>query len=322
VINTAPVFGIAALMRAAGVKAGTVDAGKIGFMLAPRLNAAGRLDDARAAYELLICADPNEAESLASQLSLQNEQRQLLTASIAEDAEQRALKPDGDAPLLFAAHDEYNPGVIGLAAARLVERHYRPAIVVAIHDGEARGSCRSVHGFHMTQALDQCAALLSKHGGHAAAAGFTLPAGRVDDLRAAMTAVARDAQPEHGWQRVIKIAAEVGLAEINAKAYAELCKLEPHGPENPRPVFAARGATVVEAKRVGKSESGIGPHLKLKLRDERKSVWDAMFWRAGERADEFGAGAQIDVAFHLDENEWNGRKSLQLIVQDIRQDVR
>jgi single-stranded-DNA-specific exonuclease len=318
VINTAPVPGIVALMRSAGVKLGTVDAGKIGFMLAPRLNAAGRLDDARAAYELLICADPVEAETLAAQLSLQNEQRQLLTAAIADDAEQRALVPDADTPLLFAAHVDYNAGVIGLAAARLVERFYRPAIVVSISDGEARGSCRSVHGFHMTQALDQCAMLLSKHGGHAAAAGFTLPAARVEALRAALTGIARGAQPESGWQRVIKIAAEVELADVNAKAYAELCKLEPHGPDNPRPVFASRGATVVDAKRVGKSESGIGPHLKLKLRDGRRSTWDAMFWRAGDRLEQIGDGALIDVAFVLDENEWNGRRSLQLVVQDFR----
>jgi single-stranded-DNA-specific exonuclease len=317
VINSAPVPGIAALMRSAGVKPGTVDAGKIGFMLAPRLNAAGRLDDARAAYELLICDEIETAESLASQLSLQNEQRQLLTASMADDAEVRALQPDPDAPLLFAADDGYNAGVIGLAAARLVERYYRPAVVVAIHNGEARGSCRSVHGFHMTQALDACAALLSKHGGHAAAAGFTLPTERLTALRDALTAEARSAQPEHGWQKIIKVAAEVELADVSAKAYAELCKLEPHGPENPRPVFASRRVAVVEAKRIGKSESGIGPHLKIKLRDGRRTFWDAVFWRAGERQAELREGACIDVAFQLDENEWNGRKNLQLVVQDF-----
>ncbi len=317
-INKAPRPGVLALMRAGGVKPASVDSGKIGFVLAPRLNAAGRLESATTAFDLLMCEDATAAEDLAQQVSYQNEMRQSITATMAEDAERRALDPDPDAPLLFAAADDYNPGVIGLAAARLVERHYRPAIVVAINADEARGSCRSVHGFHMTEALDACADLLTKHGGHAAAAGFTLPVAQLSALRERLNGIAGAAQPEHGWQRVIKAAAEIDLSAVTGKAHKELCQLEPHGPDNPRPVFVARGVRMISWRRVGKSESGIGPHLQIKVRDSRKASWDAIFWRAGERSAELSENALLDIAFQLDENEWNGNKNLQLVLQDFK----
>lgn len=319
VINSAPRAGLEALMRAAGVARGGVDAGKIGFTLAPRLNAAGRLESALAAYELLTCDDPSRATEVAAQLNAQNEQRQSVTADVARDAETRAMATDTTAPLLFAAAEGYNAGVIGLAAARLVEKHYRPAVVVAIHNGEARGSCRSVKDFHITQALDACAGLLTRHGGHAAAAGFTLPAERLDDLRASLIAIAREAQPADGWRRHIRVEAETDLSQLNRKALTELARLEPFGIDNPRPVFVARQAEVVSARRVGKAAAEGGqPHLQVRLKDSRRAVWDAVAWRAGERHAELRSGECIDLAFHLDENEWNGERKLQLVLQDFR----
>jgi single-stranded-DNA-specific exonuclease len=316
-INTSPRPGVSALMRAAGVKTGGVDAGKIGFTLAPRLNAAGRLESAEAAYQLLTAVDVSRADDLAGQLNHQNDQRQTVTAQVARAAETLALETDADAPLLFAAHDDYNAGVIGLAAARLVEKHYRPAVVVAIRNGEARGSCRSVKGFHITDALDQCADLLSKHGGHAAAAGFTLPAERVADLSQRLREIAGKAQPPGGWRRVIKADAEIPLGDLDFKALRELSQLEPHGIDNPRPVFVARGAELIQARRVGKADGAAPPHLQLKLRDVRRTVWEAVSWRAGERIGELSAGMPVDLAFHLDANEWNGERKLQLVVQDF-----
>jgi single-stranded-DNA-specific exonuclease len=319
-MNSSPRVGIRELMRVAAIRNGGIDAGKIGFALAPRLNAAGRLESAFAAYELLMCEDAMEAERLAQQLNLQNEQRQVMTASVARDAESKTVNVDGAKPaLLFAASDEYNAGVIGLAAARLLEKHYRPAIVVSICDGEARGSCRSVRGFNITNALDECREFLSKHGGHAAAAGFTTTSNNLEPLRERLTEIAEREQPSGGWQRVIHADAELDLSQLDWKAFDELRQLEPHGMGNPKPTFVARNAIVANARRIGKAEPNQpAPHLQLRLKDNRRVVWEAVSWRNGDRIGELQANEhKIDIAFQLDMNEWNGEKRLQLVVQDF-----
>jgi single-stranded-DNA-specific exonuclease len=319
-MNASPRVGIRELMRVAAIRNGGIDAGKIGFALAPRLNAAGRLESAFAAYELLMCDDAMEAERLAQQLNVQNEKRQAVTASVARDAESKTVSIDGAKPsLLFAASDEYNAGVIGLAAARLLEKHYRPAVVVSICEGEARGSCRSVRGFNITNALDECRDFLSKHGGHAAAAGFTTTSNNLEPLRERLTEIAEREQPSGGWQRVIHADAELDLSQLDWKAFDELRQLEPYGMGNPKPTFVARNAIVANARRIGKAEPNqAAPHLQLRLKDNRRVVWEAVSWRNGDRISELQANEQkIDIAFQLEMNEWNGEKRLQLVVQDF-----
>ena len=245
-----------------------------------------------------------------------------MTATTARDAEQRALAygKEGQAPsLLFAASEQYNAGVIGLAAARLMEKHYRPAVVVSMSNGEARGSCRSVVGFDITHALDECRELFTKHGGHAAAAGFTLPSERVETLREQLSAVVERAQPEGGWQRAVRADAELRLDQLDWKALTELQMLEPHGAGNPKPTFVARGARVQNAFRMGKADGNAPPpHLKLALIDTRRAKWDAVGWRMGEKANALKAGDCIDLAFQLDVNEWNGERRMQLEIVDFR----
>jgi single-stranded-DNA-specific exonuclease len=318
-INTKPRLGIAALMRAANVKAGSVNSASVGFGLAPRLNAAGRLDTAMNAYDLLTAAEPTWADELANALNERNAQRQAVTAEVAHAAEQAAFEGQAGLPaLLFAASEEYSPGVIGLAAARLVERHYRPSVVVAIQDSEARGSCRSTEGFHITSALDECRNLLIKHGGHAAAAGFTARADALGDLRRQLLAIAWRDQPPGGWTRALRADAGVRLEKLTFQTYDQLRQLEPHGLGNPQPVFVAR-AVVQGARRVGRADDGQQPaHLQLRLRDGRGATWHAIGWRMGEREAEAPPGATIEVAFQLDMNEWNGERRLQLVMQDFR----
>ena len=266
-INKTPRVGVRALMQVARVPIGSVNAGRVGFALAPRLNAAGRLEHALAAFELLMTDDPAQADTLAQQLNAQNEHRQHITTQMAQHAELAALYEQADTPLLFAASTDYNPGVIGLAAARLVEKYYRPAIVISISNGEARGSCRSVNGFHITEALDACESLLLRHGGHAAAAGFTTSVDKLDELQAKLVGLAREAQPALGWQRRLHADGEIELDRINGKLVSELEKLEPHGMENSKPTFVARNVQIVSAQRMGKVPSGgPGPHLKLQVR--------------------------------------------------------
>ena len=211
--------------------------------------------------------------------------------------------------------------MIGLAAARLVERYYRPAVVVSINkdDGEARGSCRSVHGFHITEALDACQNLLLKHGGHAAAAGFTTRADSLELLRQRLQDIAAQQQPSAGWQRTLRIDGEQPLDRINWKALRELVQLEPHGMHHARPSFVARKAMLTGAQRMGKAETNQpAPHLKLRLRDANGQAWDAVAWRMGERLSELKVGQPLDIAFHLETSTWNGEERLQLQVLDFK----
>ncbi len=325
-MNRKPQIGVQALIQAAGLKPGTVTSDRIGFALGPRLNAAGRLEHARAAYDLLTCDDPARAADLAGTLDRQNSERQSVTAAVADSAERQVMAThalSGDdapaPPLLFAASPEYHIGVIGLAAARLVEKHHRPAVVVSINGEEARGSCRSINGFDITAALDECADLLLKHGGHEAAAGFTVHADALEVLRGRLSDIARRRQPEGGWTRIIHIDAEVAPTEVNAQVIAELQSLEPHGQGNPKPTFVVRGAVVSDARRVGRAENGAPPHLRLRVTDARRVTWDAIAWRMGDRIRQLTVGTRVDLACRLNANEWNGESRLQLEVLDFRE---
>ena len=192
-------------------------------------------------------------------------------------------------------------------------------MVVTLSEGEARGSCRSVPGFDITAALDQCRDLLSRHGGHAAAAGFTTTPDKLDALRERLQAIAGAQQPEGGWQRVIRADAELELSGLSWKTLEQLRQLEPHGAGNPRPVLVARAARVFGAGRMGRGAEGEAPpHLKLRLHDKREAAWEAVGWRMGDRAGEAAVGTAIDLAFQLEVNEWNGEKRMQLVLQDFR----
>lgn len=327
-MNTRPRLGLKALMEVAGVAPGAITSTTVGFTLAPRLNAAGRLDTARNAYDLLMAGDVEWANELADALNKRNSQRQTITAQTARLAEAEALQsaPDEPPPLLFAMlddsaedRDQRISGVIGLAAARLVERYHRPSVVVAVSNGEGRGSCRSIEGFHITNALDECHDLLARYGGHAAAAGFTARAECLPDLRDRLLAIAARSQPETGWSRVIRADAEIRLDKFSFESFEALQRLEPHGMGNPRPTFVARGLLVRDAQRMGRAEEGrLPPHLRLRLRDARGAAWDAVGWRMGDDTPRLAAGAQIDLAFQVDVKEWLGQKCLQLTILDWR----
>ncbi|HQV69525.1 MAG TPA: single-stranded-DNA-specific exonuclease RecJ [Thermoflexales bacterium] len=320
-LNAFPRLGLRALMNAAKVK-NPITAQTIGFTLGPRLNAAGRLDTAKTAYELLIAEQDEWAHELAQALNDRNASRQLETAKVAKDAEARAMEGQNaaDVALVFAAAQEYNAGVIGLAASRLLDKFHAPAVVVTIdpHRNEARGSCRSLSGFHITEALDECKPLLLKHGGHAAAAGFTLRPENVGVLAAQLREIAAMQRPAGGWARALQVDALITRDDVLGKAYAALQSLEPHGEANPRPTFAVQGARVLTARRVGKGdENTAGQHLQMTLKLTH-SNWSAIAFRKGERINEIPPGAKLDVAFQLDMNEFNGEKKLQLQVIDFK----
>jgi single-stranded-DNA-specific exonuclease len=304
--------GLHSLASVSKMQIGKVTATNIGFMLGPRLNASGRLESALASFELLTTTDFMKAGQLAQQLDVQNFQRQSLTRTTQELAEQIALAGDPDTFLLFAADDSFNPGVVGLAASRLTELYYRPAIVAARGAEETRGSCRSIPEFHITDALDLCKDLLVRHGGHAAAAGFTVRNENVPEFVARLKEIARDQLGGKDLRHTLSADMEVSLPQLNMEVLDNLEYLEPTGYGNPSAVFVSRDVKVRSFRPVGSE----GKHLKLTLDDECGGFMDCIGFRMG--ALHSTLQPRIDVLYNIELNEYNGRKSLQLNLKDIK----
>jgi len=313
VLNRAQRPGLFELAREAGVEPGTIDTTAIGFMLAPRINAAGRLGNAMVAYQLLI-EDLPEAGRLAKELQELNVERQMKTQAAVEIARERVLREaDGDIPLIFDAGPEFEPGIVGLVAGRLCEEFYRPAVVLEQGEGESRGSCRSIPEFNIIQALDRCADLLVRHGGHAQAAGFTVPNENIPLLRERLRALAEKALDEVDLRPTLEIDAEVPFEDLTMSLADDLRRLEPTGAKNGAPVFVTRGLRVDKMRRVGREDK----HLWLRFTDgQRNHTIDAIAFKQGAWNEHMPP--VIDVAYRLEINEWNGRKKLQLNVQDLR----
>ncbi|HET6595655.1 MAG TPA: single-stranded-DNA-specific exonuclease RecJ [Anaerolineales bacterium] len=304
--------GLFSLAGIADLKIDKCTAGNIGFMLGPRLNASGRLESALASFELLTTKDFMRAGQLAQQLDQQNRQRQSITRTMQEQAEAIAMGEDPQAFLLFAAHEEFNPGVVGLAASRLTEMYYRPAIVAAKSAEETRGSCRSIPEFHITDALDLCKDLLVRHGGHAAAAGFTVKNENLPELVYRLKEIARDQLGSRDLRQTLTADLEVLLSELNFDVLKHLMFLEPTGYGNPEAVFVSRNVKVRAARTVGAE----GRHLKLTLEDERGASVDAIGFRLGQLKPDLPP--YIDVLYRFEANEFNGRRTLQLNLKDLK----
>ena len=314
VLNKARREGIKSLLVSAGVKPGAADAGTIGFGLGPRLNAAGRLDSALAAYDLLMTTDVFTANDLAGKLNAQNRERQDLTRQITAHAREIALAQGEDAPFLFAAHESFNAGVVGLAAARLVEEFYRPAAVACIGEHETKGSARSIREFHVTEALDSCVGLLTRHGGHAAAAGFTVANENVDELANRLRAYAAEKLASVDLRPAVRVDVNVQPGELSLELARALKQFEPCGYGNPSPVFSALGLEPKYPKAIG----GDGTHLKMYLSDGGKPV-EAIAFRQAHWLTEMPR--RVDVVYSLELNEWQGETRLQMNVKDMRRSV-
>lgn len=304
--------GLFSLAQVAGLNIQKTTASNIGFVLGPRLNAAGRLKSAEAALELLLTSDPLRAGTLAQELEASNQQRQVVTRETQEMAEVLATSGEQPAALLFAAHESFNPGVVGLAASRLVEAHYRPAVVAAIGPDETRGSCRSIPEFHITDALDQCADLLVRHGGHAAAAGFTVTNANLPALIERLESLAEAELGRQDLRPTLHADLEIPLSSLNFDLLRELELLEPTGYGNREAAFVSRDVKIRSSRTVGQD----GRHLKLTLQDERGVTTDAIGFRLGSLQRDLPS--RVDLAFVLESNEYNGRTTLQLNLKDIQ----
>lgn len=305
--------GLFSLAAVASLTLSRTTAMNIGFMLGPRLNAAGRLDSALASFKLLTTTNVLEAGQLAQQLDVQNHERQTLTRRIQEQAEAMALADDPEASLLFAAHADFNSGVVGLAAARLSETYYRPAVVGQTIGETTRCSCRSIAEFHITDALDQCRDILVRHGGHAAAAGFTVRNEHLSELISRLKVIASEKLEGRSLRRTLTADLEVPLGDLNFEVLKYLDYLQPTGYGNPDAVFVSRNVQVKSSRTVGQE----GKHLKLTLADPvSRLTFDAIGFRLGELQPTLPP--RVDVLYAFEANEFNGRTSLQLNLKDIK----
>jgi single-stranded-DNA-specific exonuclease len=300
--------GLRALKRVAGIAEGApVAAGQVGFRLAPRINAAGRLDDAGRGVRLLLSADPAEAEALAAELDRENQARQEIERRIlAEAIEDAGARVREGARGLVLARDGWHAGVIGIVASRIVERFHRPAVLVALADEGGKGSGRSIEGFHLHDALSACAPHLARFGGHRHAAGLTVDRARLPAFRAAFEAHAAERLSDEDLVPRCRIDGWVEHGEVTERAADDLARLGPFGAGHPEPVFALRGAPT-RARTVGAN----GAHLKLGL-----AGLDAIGFGMGDRI--AACGGPLDAAFSIGFDEWDGRRRLQLKLRDVR----
>lgn len=302
--------GLVSLAGTAGVKLHTLSSGDIGFMIGPRLNAAGRIDTAQDALRLLMSRDVMEAGKLAQQLDNQNRHRQEMTREMQRQAEEIA-RTQGSEHILFAFSDAFSSGVVGLAASRLVDSYYRPAIVGEMGPETTRASCRSIPEFHITRALDACADILERHGGHAVAAGFTVRNEHLPELKRRLQTLAEQALDGLELRPVLHADLEIPLSDLKPEILRYLDWLQPTGQENAEAVFVSRGLRVVRANAVGADKQ----HLKMVVSDGRIS-YDAIAFRQGHRMANMPPA--IDLMYTYERNEYNGRVSLQLNVRDIK----
>src|SRR4051794_12985535 len=310
-------IGLRSLLDVCGLTGKTIDSYHIGFMLAPRVNAAGRMSTPDIATRLLLASDEalgEEVRTLAMQLDAENVKRQEEEAEILAAAK-KIVQTDpevGARSVLVVAGEGWHRGVIGIVASKLVDAFHRPAIVLSIDGAVAHGSCRSISRFDMLSALERSGHLMIRFGGHKQAAGLTLEAARVRELRLAINDVADETLGPEDLMPRLKIDGTLTFRGITGGVAAGVASLAPFGAGNPRPVFAARGVEIIDGPRKLKER-----HLKMALKQDGR-VFRAIAWRAAERQDALGDQRTIDVAFSLEQNQYNGEVSVELNIADFR----
>jgi single-stranded-DNA-specific exonuclease len=310
--------GLRSLIDVSGLRGKTIDSYHVSFMLAPRVNAAGRMSTPDIATRLLLASDEamgEEARALALQLDGENVRRQEEEGQILAAAK-KILQTDPDVgarSVLVVAGDGWHRGVVGIVASKLVEAFHRPAIVLSADGEVAHGSCRSIPHFDMLGALERCAPLLVRFGGHKQAAGLTIETARIKQLRTAINDVADETLGPDDLMPRVRIDDDLAFRGITGDVAAEVASLAPFGAGNARPVFAARRVEIVDGPRTLKER-----HLKMALKQDGR-IFRAIAWRAAERHDYLTEHrAALDVAFSLEQNQYNGETYVELTLADVK----
>ncbi|MEA2206803.1 MAG: single-stranded-DNA-specific exonuclease [Blastocatellia bacterium] len=310
--------GLRALIQIAGcIKGEDVTAYDLGFRIGPRINAAGRMDAARAVVDLFATQDQAEATRLAEHLDTRNRERQEKQREIfqrAIDEFEGSSEKDSQRHVAVIAGEDWHRGVIGIAASKIAERINRPCVVISL-DGEiGHGSARSIAAYHLFDGLNQCRDLLEKFGGHSHAAGLTIKRDRVPEFRTRLNSHAASCLSDEDLVPALAIDAEVPATDVTMRLADELRALEPYGAGNPRPVFMTRNLRILSDPLVMKDE-----HLKLRVGGDDNRPLEAVWWRGLENAGRTPqANERIELAYAIEPNKWNGETRLQLNVKDMR----
>ncbi|HYE86337.1 MAG TPA: single-stranded-DNA-specific exonuclease RecJ [Vicinamibacterales bacterium] len=310
--------GLRALLEAAGLNGKTIDSYHIGFMVAPRINAAGRMSTPDIATRLLLASDEgmaDEAKALADQLEAENTKRRAEDQDILAKAK-KIVETDpevGAHSVLVVAGEGWHRGVIGIVASKLVDAFYRPAIVLSIDGDIAHGSCRSIAGFDMLGCLESCAPLMKRFGGHKAAAGLQLDTARIKEFRLAVNAHAETCLGPDDLRPRLWLDGPLAFTDLNEQVMSEFARLAPFGPGNPRPKFHTGPVSIVDGPRLLKDR-----HLKMTLKQNGR-ILRAIQWNAAEREPNLTAKKDgVEIAYTVEENEYQGNKYVELRLEDFR----
>jgi single-stranded-DNA-specific exonuclease len=308
-INTTPRLGIREIISQAGLSLGSLDAESISWIIAPRLNAAGRLAHAMTSYKLLMTDSIQEARGLAIWLEQKNAERQRLTTSALAKAREQ-IQAQGISALLIASDSNYPVGIVGLVASRLAEEFYRPTIVIRTGEKISSGSCRSIPEFNIILALNQCSRLLSQFGGHSQAAGFILPTNNLARLKQYLSRLAAEQLAAVDLRPQLDIDAEVSLPELSGDTFRTIQQLAPFGRGNPAPTFLSSKTEVIDCHTMGDNSE----HLRLKLK-QGGTVWDGVGFRLGSHRAE--VSPHLDIVYNLEVDRWGGTERLRLNILDF-----
>ncbi len=309
-MNTSPRLGLRLLINQMRLEAGSLSADSISWVIAPCLNAAGRLADGLTGYNLLMTESAQEAQELALWLARINEERQKLTAATLARAREQVVA-GGLPPLLLTADKEYPMGIAGLVASRLTEEFYHPSVVIHTADKVSHASCRSIPEFNIIAALGKFSYLFSRYGGHAAAAGFTLPTKNLPELEEGLSALVAEELAGVELRPHLDIDALVTLPELGGNTYQTTQLLAPFGISNPVPVFMSRGVEVLERRTMGNG----GEHLRMKLR-QGGTTWDGVAFRLANHTAE--TSPRLDIVYNLEIDNWRGKGQLRLNILDFK----
>jgi len=314
-INENPRPSIRTILEASGLEPGTINTGKIVFTLAPRINAVGRLGDAKRAVEMLTSLDDEVIGKLAEELNEENLNRREIDKTITEHAIRQCeelILLDGNYTLILH-NDDWHPGVIGIVAARMVEKFHLPSIVLTTVNGVAKGSARSISGFNIYEALKKCEGELIQFGGHYHAAGLEIHIDKIDTFKSMMNKIASEELSQDQLTPEMEIDAEITFEDISSQFVKILTFFEPFGPENMTPIFMTRKVQIIGDVRYAKSHT----HL-FKVRDETGVYFDAVFFSSEKFHEQLQPGVYCDMCYSVDHNYWNGAYKTKLRVRDMK----
>ncbi len=308
-LSTSPRLGIREIIAQSGLNAADIDSESISWFIAPRLNAAGRLEHAMGSYRLLMTESPEEARGLAKWLEQKNTERQKLTNKALEKAREQVLTQK-ELPLLIASDTNYPAGVMGLVAGRLSEEFYRPVVVVRTGEHTCGGSCRSIPEFDMIRALNQCSHLLIHFGGHAGAAGFSLKTKNLPRLQQSLVEVATTELKGIDLRPRIDIDAEVTLSDLGGNTFLTIQKMAPFGQGNPAPTFLSHRVEVINCRTMGNGSE----HLRMKIKQDN-TVWDGVAFGLGNYLNTISS--PLNIVYNLEIDRWGGQEKLRLNILDF-----